>query len=131
MTSILLALFFFGASALHVAWAFGWTWGLAAALPQRSDGTAIAPGRAATLAVAAALSLAGVLVTLHTDNPGSLSGLLLRGVSLLFLARAVGEFRQVGFFKRIRGTRFATFDTWLFSPLCVAVAAGLWTLARR
>ncbi len=49
----------------------------------------------------------------------------------VFLLRAVGDFHYMGFFKRVRGTRFARWDTWLFSPLilllglaCTAIAAG-------
>jgi catechol 2,3-dioxygenase-like lactoylglutathione lyase family enzyme len=45
----------------------------------------------------------------------------------VFLLRAVGDFRLVGFFKRVRGTPFARWDTRLFSPLCVALGlASLW-----
>ena len=33
------------------------------------------------------------------------------GFAVVFLARAVGDFRYVGFFKRVRGTRFARLDT--------------------
>jgi len=43
-------------------------------------------------------------------------------LAALFLIRAVGEFRYVGFFKSVRDTRFATWDSWLFSPLCLLIA---------
>ena len=46
-----------------------------------------------------------------------------------FLARTVGEFRLVGVFKRVRGTPFATWDTWLFTPLCGLIAAGFFLIA--
>lgn len=35
------------------------------------------------------------------------------------LARAVGDFRLVGFFKKVKGSEFALMDTLLYSPLCV------------
>ena len=41
-----------------------------------------------------------------------------------FLARAIGDFRLVGFTKRVRGTRFAELDTRLLSPLCVCIDAA-------
>ena len=44
--------------------------------------------------------------------------------------RAVGDFRMVGFWKTVRDTPFARWDTRLFSPLCVAIAA-LVALADR
>jgi hypothetical protein len=37
----------------------------------------------------------------------------------------VGDLKLVGFFKRIKGTRFAELDTWLYAPLCVLLALGL------
>jgi hypothetical protein len=40
-------------------------------------------------------------------------------------ARAVGDFRFVGFFKRVRGTPFATLDYFLYSPICLLLAAGV------
>ena len=46
------------------------------------------------------------------------------GVSAALLLRAVGEFRYVGFFKRIRGTAFARMDTLLYSPLALLLGTG-------
>lgn len=39
--------------------------------------------------------------------------------------RAVGDSRYVGFFKRVRGSTFATLDTFVYSPLCLLLAAGV------
>ena len=50
---------------------------------------------------------------------------------VVFLLRAVGEFRYVGFFKRRHGTRFATLDTWLFSPLCAFIGLAFVYVATR
>ncbi len=47
------------------------------------------------------------------------------------LARAVGEFKYVGFFKRVRGSRFATLDTLVYSPLCLLLAIGVALVARH
>jgi hypothetical protein len=49
---------------------------------------------------------------------------------MIFLFRAAGEFKLVGFSKSVRGTAFATWDTWLFSPLCVLLGAGFLVIAR-
>jgi hypothetical protein len=45
--------------------------------------------------------------------------------ALGLFARAIGEFKYVGFFKRVRGSRFARRDTLLYSPLCLWLAAGV------
>ena len=47
------------------------------------------------------------------------------------LARAIGEFKYVGFFKRVRGSRFARLDTWIYSPLCLLLALGVALVAKR
>lgn len=48
-------------------------------------------------------------------------------VGVVLVARAIGDFRYVGFFKRVRGSRFATLDSLLFSPFCLTLGAGaLW-----
>ncbi len=52
-------------------------------------------------------------------------------LGFVFLVRAVGEFKLVGLFKRVRGTSFARWDTWLFSPLCLGIScAALWLSLR-
>lgn len=38
-------------------------------------------------------------------------------IALLFVIRAVGDFRYVGFFKRVYNSEFAAMDTRYFSPL--------------
>jgi Protein of unknown function (DUF3995) len=47
----------------------------------------------------------------------------------VFVLRALGDFRLMGFFKSVRGTRFAVRDTWLYSPLCLLLGLGAWWLA--
>ena len=42
-----------------------------------------------------------------------------------FLARAIGDFRNFGFFKRARGSRFARLDTSIYSPVCAYLAAAI------
>ncbi len=47
---------------------------------------------------------------------------LLSGMAILFTARAIGDFKYVGFFKSIKGTPFAFWDTRVYSPLNVVLA---------
>ncbi len=51
--------------------------------------------------------------------------MLCAGLALVLLLRAVGDFRYVGFFKSVGGTRFATMDTWCYSPVCLALSIGV------
>jgi len=43
-------------------------------------------------------------------------------ISIIFLVRAVGDFKYVGFFKRIRETPFAKMDSKFYSPLCLFIS---------
>jgi hypothetical protein len=57
--------------------------------------------------------------------PRALLSWLSYGLALGLLLRAVGEFRYVGLFKRVRGTKFAVLDTYVYSPLCLLLAVGV------
>lgn len=130
---------------VHVYWALGGRLGLQAALPQlpvppgwQQHGepqmvNAFAPRRGTTLAVAALLIVVGVAAGLRGGlfgapvRHGALQAML-TAVALVMFARAVGDFRLVGFFKRIKGSAFARMDTWVYSPLCVVLGLGVgWT----
>ncbi len=134
-------------SLVHVYWALGGTVGLESAIPRipstrgahaidrvpASDGAlvrAFHPSAAMTLAVAGALGMVAVLLCLRAGlfAPARVHGWLrasLAALAVILLARAVGDLKLVGFFKRIKGTRFAELDTWLYAPLCVLLALGL------
>lgn len=104
------------------------------AIPEIEGKRAFSPSTFATLAVALGLFAAsGVALvrgfSLFSSLPGVASHWASAFLGVLFLARAVGDFRIAGFFKRVRGTPFATWDTRLFSPLCAALAAGFFWIA--
>ena len=42
-------------------------------------------------------------------------------IPIIFILRAIGEFKYVGFFKRIKQTEFGKLDTKFFSPLCLTI----------
>src|SRR4051812_11433869 len=140
---LLLATLFAALSAVHVFWAAGGRWGASAAIPRRvqaglSDRPLFTPRPAGTLAVAVGLALAAALVlaqagriSLPIGPRWIKGGTLLLGI--LFVLRAVGDFRYLGLFKTVRGSEFARFDTMLYVPLCLLLGAGaLWlALSRR
>lgn len=123
-------------AAIHLYWAAGGRRGVGAVVPE-VDGTPLfAPSPAATVAVAIALSVAGALVLAQGGVvPVSFSPTLLRwatvALSAVFLVRAAGDLHYVGFFKRVRDTRFARADTLVYSPLCLALAVALAVLSLR
>ena len=120
----------------HFYMAFALRAGGPSAVPSVDGKPLFVPTRSATIAVGVALLLfaALVLATAGIIPPGVpqvalpwLSYLLALGL----LGRAVGEFRYVGFFKRVRGTTFARLDTLVYSPLCLLLAVGVTLVASQ
>ena len=110
--------------------------GESGAVPSVGGKPLFVPSRHATLAVAVVLLLfAGLVAATAGLVPLALPPVWLAWMSyalaLGLLARAIGEFKYVGFFKRVRGSRFATLDTFVYSPLCLLLAAGVATVAAR
>ena len=125
----LLALVLAALGALHVYWAVPGVGSGRGFIPEAQGKPLFIPTRPATLGVAAALFLAsdiaaarGQLVT--PAAAGSLLHWLCIAAGIVFLLRAVGDLHYVGFFKTHRGTDFARLDTWIFSPLCLAIGAA-------
>jgi hypothetical protein len=117
---------------LHVFWAFGGSWGKTLVVPERDGAPLSRPS--VTLLVAAALLLAATCAVVRgglVAAPGlgfaAQTGCWV--LAVVFGTRAVGEGKYIGFLKRMRKTAFARNDTWLYSPLCVALAAGFLILA--
>jgi hypothetical protein len=113
-------------SALHLYWAVGGRWGHAAAVPEHHGQAAFRPGAIGTLVVAALLAAASVLVLGRVGlGPAARLGWLTHvgawAISAVFLLRGLGDFRLVGVFRRVRGTRFAWWDRHLYTPLSIAV----------
>src|SRR6187401_1067924 len=130
--AIAIALVFCALSALHWYWVVGGVSSGMAAVPEVNGRPAFQPGRFSTAAVALALAAAALTVlvcggVVSTRLPDSISFWATVALGTLFVLRAIGEFHLVGFLKSVRGTPFARWDTWLFSPLCVALGLGcLW-----
>ncbi len=116
-----------GLAALHLYWAGGGRFGSDVAIPRRDGRALFVPGPAGTLMVAMLLGAAALVLL------GRL-GLWGRGlprwpfaagawtIVMVFAARVVGDFRWFGLFKRMTGTPFAWWDTWLYVPLCALLA---------
>ena len=134
LSVLLLAAVLIVLGVLHVYWALGGKGVAPAVVPERDGAPLFTPGPLASLTVAALL-FAGAAVALGAGGvlilplPPTLLFIGVWGLGAVFLARGVGDFRYVGLFKRVRGTRFATWDTWLYSPLCLAMAALAFVIA--
>jgi hypothetical protein len=120
------------ASCWHVYWALGGRAGRALAIPEREGRPLFNPRPSGTLLVAGLLFLAALTVAIRIGllpivAPPALITTGCWGLALVFAGRAIGDFRYVGFFKRVRETRFAKLDGALYAPLCafLGLAAAL------
>jgi hypothetical protein len=127
-------------SLIHVYWALGGEWAAVAAVPQvpveggERSRPAFKPRGWITLVVAGALLLIALAVCLRVGwwvpavSHWSLQWII-SAIALLLFARAIGDSELVGFFKEVKGSKFARLDTWAYSPLCVVLGAGLLAVA--
>ena len=123
-------------SAFHIVGAFGVSDDLPV-VPVVSERPTPMPSSLSWLAVAAALAVAPLVVLARgdlilTSTPPTMSTFACSVLGLVFVLRAVGEFRMFGFFRSITGTDFAFWDAWLYTPLCLALGLGaLWLATTR
>ena len=126
------------AAAFHLHWALGGRLGYSVSLPQQPDGTPVmahrlpwwrpAAGAVALGLIALALLLIAYAGHLPLPLPRGVARAALLATGIAFTARALVPNRYVGFFKSVRGTRWALYDTRLYSPLFLLL--GLLLLAR-
>lgn len=125
--SVLLFLVFAFLSAIHFYWALGGRWGSQAVFPSKDDNVKPKmPGILPTLIVAFGLLIIGLFILnqagfLNFSIPLGLNKFGLWIIAGVFILRAVGDFNYVGFFKKIKQTKFGINDTKYYSPLCLTI----------
>lgn len=114
-------------SVIHFYWAFGGRRGMGKALPVNTAGEfMLAPGAGTTFIVALGLLFFAV-VTIGTTGvfDGRISrGLIIwltRGIAGIFALRAIGDFKYVGLFRKVKTTPFSRRDALYFTPLCIVL----------
>jgi hypothetical protein len=110
--------------------------GVSGAVPSVEGKPLFVPSRRATVGVGIALLSFAALVAaaaglLPLPLPRVALAWLSYGLALGLFGRAVGEFKYVGFFKRVRGSRFARLDTLIYSPLCLLLSVGVALVAHH
>ncbi len=114
---------------LHIYWACGGRFGKGSVMPERNGSPLLKPSRGMTLVVALLLWAGAVCLLARLGLlGGSLPPRIVAGgvwvMAAAFLLRSVGDFRYVGFFKRVAPSRFAYWDTRVYSPLCLLLCAS-------
>ncbi len=122
LTFILLIL-----SGIHYSWVFGGTWGFAQSLPTNEEGKRVLnPRKIESAVVATGLLLFAFFFFIKSGLtnfyvPNWIANYFGWVISSIFTLRAIGDFKYVGFFKKIKDTEFGKKDTQLFSPLCLGM----------
>lgn len=122
-------------AAFHLYWGFGGRIGAGVALPQRENGIPVIKETAVgAMAVGLILALVLLLVlgfdgVIRLPVPQQLLKAGLVAWALIFTARALSWSRYFGLFKQVRTTRFASYDSWLYSPSCLLLGLGFFYLA--
>lgn len=127
LATIILLLIFFSLAILHFYWAFGGEWGFKNALPADENGKILfIPRNIDSAIVGLGLIAFGSFYLLKSDliQLALPMWIVKYGgwiIPILFLLRAVGEFKYVGLFKSISTTEFGRLDTIFYSPLCLII----------
>ena len=108
---------------LHFYWALGYEWGLDKAIPTEIKGQSILnPPKILTALVGIfLLGFSYIANRLAQGQPDNIIVYMGWIIGVLFILRAIGEFKIVGIFKKIKGTLFAKYDTYLYIPLCLFI----------
>lgn len=130
----ILCLVFAVLAALHFYWAAGGRFAMQGVVPTARDQPLFEAGLFGAAAVGCALVAAAAVSALRggllpLDLPAWFSRAGTWALVLVFAVRAIGEFRYVGLFKRVRGTLFARLDSLVYSPLCLLISALALALA--
>ena len=126
--STILTFLFLLLANLHFYWGFGGRWGYFEALPTNEEGAFLfLPGFTSCMLVGVGLATMGLAYAWFAGIiPSPLSLDILQYavwvIPFIFLGRSIGEFKYVGFFKRVKDTKFAQLDTRIYAPLCLVIA---------
>lgn len=139
MVTTLIGLFLFFTfgflSVVHFYWGLGGKWAANAAIPTKENNEKVMnPKLLECFAVAFGLLGLGLFILVRVQIlsfklPSWLMKYGLWAISTIFILRAVGEFKYVGFFKKIKSTPFGQSDTKYYSPLCLIVGCLAMVLA--
>lgn len=125
--SLILSLIFFILGIIHLNWLIGGTFGFDESLPTKETGERVLnPKKFDSAIVGLGLMCFAFFYLIKADliNLDIPHWILKYGswlIPAIFILRAVGEFKYVGLFKKIKHTSFGELDTKFYSPLCAFI----------
>ena len=112
-------------SLLHINWALGGKWGFEVVIPTNPKGQKVLnPKKRYSLTVGLCLLVFSLYYLLKSDllsfyvssKTPFVAGWI---ISILFILRAIGDFKYIGIFKTIKETDYANLDSKYFTPMCL------------
>ncbi len=129
LVSVILSIVFLLLSGIHFYWGLGGKWGGEVAIPTTINNEKVMnPKFLECFIVGLGLLVFGLFVLIKSgiivfNLPVWMFKYGLWIISAIFILRSVGEFKYVGFFKKIRNTKFGKMDTKFYSPFCLGIGA--------
>ncbi|WP_036379240.1 DUF3995 domain-containing protein [Muricauda sp. MAR_2010_75] len=129
--SLLLSIVFIFLAGLHFYWAIFGIKEPEAVLPTKTDsGKVKSPGKLMAVLVGIILLFFAFIfinkILFYVDRPW-LSYVPL-AIGIIFILRAFGDFKYIGFFKTAKNSKFSALDTRYYSPLCLLLGAVIFIL---
>jgi hypothetical protein len=136
LTGIFNSLIFILLASVHIYWALGGRRGAEYAIPSNPSRNKLSfnPGIVPTLIVAAGLLLFAITLLysiglIHYAGLEQYKKMSLLVISIIFLIRAVGEFRYIGLTRKISDTKFGVYDARYYTPLSIWLGVSIFILA--
>jgi hypothetical protein len=123
--SVINALIFTIISGFHFYWAMGGKLGFDVVLPSNRDASkSLNPSKSITYIAALVFLGIAIFYLIKADLipiplPQLINNYGLYALASVLIIRAMGDFKYAGFFKTIKDTPFAIYDTKYYSPLCL------------
>lgn len=131
--SILVASILATVALLHFYWAFGGLYGVNSAAPIIEGKEGFKIPKALTFIVAClitSLCILAILLATGTSPFKEIISYFGYAVSFVFIVRAIGDFKYLGFFKKVYNSPFSKKDTLYFSPLCLLLGVAFLVLSK-
>lgn len=125
--SLILSFTFLLLGLIHLYWSIGGQWGFDNSLPTNVDGERVLNPKKTDSAIVglgllffSAFYLIKIdVIQLDLPNWAAVSAGWF--ISSIFLLRSVGDFKYVGFTKKVKSTEFGKADAKFYSPLCLFI----------
>lgn len=126
--SLVLSILFLVLAVIHFNWFFGGEFGFNASLPTNENGKRVLNPKKIDSAIVGLALLAFCSYYFYKSGITALylpnwimeyTGWIISGI---FFIRAIGDFKYVGFFKKVKQTTFGNMDTIYFAPLCLVIS---------